>query len=330
MRRSLGLVVLLAVACSGDGGGDPAGSGGTPSGGGSSTLAGAGPASGGAGRTNSSNGGADTRGVAGTTVAPPSGGASALGETSGGASIGGAASGGTPSSGGTSGPAPHEPGTPGAGGGDGGLLGRGPGRGGSSTGGRASSGAASGASSTGTAGVGGGASGGTSGTGAGCAGRVTYTLARAGSPTAQQSMAYARITAAMDRAVQIYNCNTTIQKTLNVTYNPDVATADGNPNGSIRFGSMDSMNYITATHEISHTVGIGGPEMDRVVMDGIFPGANATAQLREITGDPMAVVHADNQHFWPYGLNYTTEVKSDADLVNHCKMVVAIRKDLGL
>jgi hypothetical protein len=330
MRRSLGLVVLLAFACSDDGGGDRASSGGTPSSNGGSTIAGAGAAPGGTGDANPSNGGTGTDGVAGTAAALPTGGASAVGGMNGTAPIGAAASGGTTSSGGTSGTPPNNAGAPGAGGGaDGGLLGRGPSRGGSSTGGRASSAATSGASGVGTAGVTG-ASGGTAGSGAGCAGRVTYTLARAGSPTAQQSMAYGRITAAMDRAVQIYNCNTSIQKTLNVTYNPDVATADGNPNGSIRFGSMDSMNYITATHEISHTVGIGGPEMDRVVMDGVFPGANATAQLREITGDPMAVVHADNQHFWPYGLNYTTEVKSDADLVNHCKMVVAIRKDLGL
>ena len=53
-----------------------------------------------------------------------------------------------------------------------------------------------------------------------------------------------------------YNCYTDIVKELNVQYNPSVATADGNINGSIRFGSRDSMNHITAMHEIAHTVGI--------------------------------------------------------------------------
>ena len=33
--------------------------------------------------------------------------------------------------------------------------------------------------------------------------------------------------------------------------------------------------------------------------------------------------------FWPYGLNYPNEVKALSDLENHCRLVVAIRKDLG-
>ena len=49
-----------------------------------------------------------------------------------------------------------------------------------------------------------------------------------------------------------------------------------------------------------------------------------------LTGKPDDLVHGDSQHFWPYGLNYASEVKSDADLVGHCKMVVALRRDLGL
>jgi hypothetical protein len=66
------------------------------------------------------------------------------------------------------------------------------------------------------------------------------------------------------------------------------------------------------------------------VVSGIFTGTNATNQLREITGNATDEVHGDTQHFWPYGLNYTTEVKSEADILNHCKMVVAIRKDMGM
>ena len=65
-------------------------------------------------------------------------------------------------------------------------------------------------------------------------------------------------------------------------------------------------------------------------MGGVFTGANAIAQLQAITGDPSAVLHSDTQHFWPYGLNYVTEAHSIADLVDHCRMVTAIRKDLGL
>lgn len=110
---------------------------------------------------------------------------------------------------------------------------------------------------------------------------------------------------------------------------PSVATADGNVNGSIRFGATSSMNYITAMHEIGHTVGVGSREFGALVVDGVFTGEAATRQLRAITGNESDVVHADTQHFWPYGLNYTTEVKTTDDLVNHCKIVVAIREDIG-
>ena len=42
-----------------------------------------------------------------------------------------------------------------------------------------------------------------------------------------------------------------------------------------------------------------------------------------------ALVHADRLHFWPYGLNYSSEVQSEADLTNHCKVVQAIHHDMG-
>ncbi|KYF97033.1 hypothetical protein BE17_00265 [Sorangium cellulosum] len=160
-------------------------------------------------------------------------------------------------------------------------------------------------------------------------GGITYTLAMAPAPTADQQSAYDMITSAMDEALSHYNCYTSIDKSLRVSYEPSVATADGNVNGSIRFGARSSMNYITAMHEISHTLGVGSREFGALVVDGVFTGAEATSQLRAITGNESDVVHADNQHFWPYGLNYTTEVKTTDDLVNHCKIVVAIRTDLG-
>jgi hypothetical protein len=66
------------------------------------------------------------------------------------------------------------------------------------------------------------------------------------------------------------------------------------------------------------------------VSGGIFTGANATAEVRSISGNQSDALHADTQHFWPHGLNYTTEASSPTDLVNHCRMVVAIRRDLGM
>ncbi|HET9960186.1 MAG TPA: hypothetical protein VFQ61_37100 [Polyangiaceae bacterium] len=225
--------------------------------------------------------------------------------------------------------------------------GRSSGEGASSQGGRAASGAsgiggqtnASGAPSAG-GGSGGGAGGSTGPGGVTCPfhGNITYTLAKSANPTAVEQDAYTRIAAALDKAIQYYNCYTDITKKLNVSYVPSVQTADGNINGSMRFGSNTTyMDYRTAMHEIGHTVGVGQASNwgSFVTADKIFTGQNANAELKAIdasldapSGDGK--VHADNQHFWPYGLNQQNEVKSEADLLFHCRMVMAIRKDLGL
>ncbi|NLP13595.1 MAG: hypothetical protein GX383_03735 [Clostridium sp.] len=160
-------------------------------------------------------------------------------------------------------------------------------------------------------------------------GNITYTLITVSNPTEDQKDAYQRIKNAMDTAVEYYNTYTTITKELRVYYEPSVSTADGNINGSIRFGSNRSyMNHITAMHEIAHTVGVGTSSKWRsLVVNGVYTGSNAIAVLREVTGDSNAVLKGDNTHFWPYGLNYTSEVKSEADLINHCKIVDAMKKD---
>ncbi|MBN1759867.1 MAG: hypothetical protein JW863_16190 [Chitinispirillaceae bacterium] len=161
-------------------------------------------------------------------------------------------------------------------------------------------------------------------------GHVTYTLSRASNPTADQQDAYDRITTVMDAAVKYYNTYTSITKTLSVSYVPSVGTADGSFSGSIRFGENRSyMAVLTALHEIAHTVGVGTTnEYRNLIVDGIFTGTKATAMLRELTGDPNAELHGDQQHFWPYGLNYASEYESDDDYVYHCKIVNAMYQDM--
>lgn len=165
---------------------------------------------------------------------------------------------------------------------------------------------------------------------------MTYTLARANNPSAAEQDAYTRITAAMDKAITYYNCYTNITKSINVSYVPSVSTADGNINGSLRFGSNTTyMDYRTAMHEIGHTVGVGqASNWSSFLKDGLFTGRNANDELAAINATlakPLYTeLHADTQHFWPYGINQQSEVKSEADLLFHCRIVMAIRKDLGL
>lgn len=167
-------------------------------------------------------------------------------------------------------------------------------------------------------------------------GHLTYTVAESANPSAAEQAAYDKIKAGMDKALGYYNCHTDITKNIQVSYVPSVETADGNINGSLRFGANTSyMDYRTCMHEISHTVGIGqASNWSSFVANGLFTGDRANAQLKAIN-EKLAMpgdgkLHADTQHFWPYGINQQSEVKSDADLIAHCQMVVAIRADLGL
>jgi hypothetical protein len=216
------------------------------------------------------------------------------------------------------------PGTGGSGSGGAGTGGSG--TGGSGTGGDGTAGSAGAIGQAGEAGAGQGGAGGAANDCPG-SGTFTYTLEQAAQPTPDEQNAYDLITEAMDTAVDYYNCYTDLSRELWITYNPSVATADGNTNGSIRFGSTASMNYITAMHEIAHVVGVGAWQFQDLVVDGIFTGANATAALREITGIPDDVLHADSMHFWPYGLNYTSEVSSEEDVIAHCLIVQAMQSD---
>lgn len=332
---SILLVMPLGCGSESETGNDfTAGAGGSSALGGSS---GAGPAGSGGKAGTGGTGGSTSAGSGGTTA---TGGTTASGGSSGSAtSTGGSAGTGTTAgAGGTSASAGGGQGgsgnTGGMNAGAGGSAGSSAGAGGATAGSGGNAGAGEGGvgGKAGMSGAGGKGAAGSGGALANCTsdGNITYTLARNANPTAQEQMAYDRITTAMDRALEYYNCYTNISRALTVQYNPSVQTADGNPNGNIRFGSMDSMNYITAMHETSHVLGVGDNAYDALIVNGIFTGPAATAEIREIDNDPEAQVHGDNQHFWPYGLNYVSEVTGESDLLAHMRIVVAIREDIGL
>ena len=322
VTESLAVAMALVVlsACSGNDVGSGDGQGGAPAGGtgsgGTTAMSSGGTAQGGA-----AQGGAAQGGTAATSG----------GSGQGGASGGAVAQGGKASGGGTS--TSQGGRTAAAGGGSGGAMNSG-GRtnGGASNAGASAGGAMSRGGSTASAG----GSAGTGSTNCPYTGHVSYTLERAANPSATEQDAYTRITTAMDKALTYYNCYTNITKSIKVSYVPSVSTADGNINGSLRFGSNTTyMDYRTAMHEIGHTVGVGqASNWGSFLKDGLFTGKAANDELTAInstlTKPLYTELHADTQHFWPYGLNQQSEVKSEDDLLFHCRMVMAIRKDLGL
>ena len=135
-----------------------------------------------------------------------------------------------------------------------------------------------------------------------------------------------RITEAMDAAVEFLNKHGHFKKEVTAHNSPGTPTADANIGGWINWGG--SINRRVALHEIAHTLGVGTHEKWlETIKDGLWTGKHALAQLREFDGKD-AVLHADRQHFWPYGLNQDSESSPESDL-RHIKMVEAIRKDMG-
>lgn len=160
--------------------------------------------------------------------------------------------------------------------------------------------------------------------------KVEYTLHKSSNPTADEQDAYKRITTAVDSAVYMYNKYTHLSKHINVYYAPGVPTAEASSNGDLRFGENRSyMNVRTAMHEMGHTMGMGTTSEYRNMFNGnVFAGPIAQAKLKELTGDPTAELHGDSQHFWPYGLNYDSELHSEQDLIIHCQIVEAMYQDI--
>lgn len=161
-------------------------------------------------------------------------------------------------------------------------------------------------------------------------GNVTYHLNKEANPTEDQLDAYTHIEAAMDSATYLYNKYTNLTKHIEVYYNTGVPTAEASSNGTLSFGSSRTyMVVCTAMHETAHTLGMGTTsEYQAMMVNGVFQGKKAQALLKELTGDPTAELHGDSQHFWPYGLNYASEVKSEQDLIFNAKIVDAMYQDI--
>ena len=161
------------------------------------------------------------------------------------------------------------------------------------------------------------------------AGNVEYHLNKSANPTQDEQEAYKLITAAMDSAVFLYNKYSDLSKHIEVYYSTGVPTAEASSNGDLRFGKDRNYMFVgTAMHEMAHTMGMGTTsDYQRMFKDGVFQGEKAQKVIKEIDG-PDAVLKGDSQHFWPYGLNYKSEVKSEQDLINHVKIVNAMYQDI--
>jgi hypothetical protein len=155
---------------------------------------------------------------------------------------------------------------------------------------------------------------------------VTWRLQKGSNPTADQIDAYTRIENAMRLAVKRHaKFNVHSNKAITVQYVPSVATADGNYNGNLRFGSNRAfMNERTALHEIAHALGVGQTKaFDAKCKANSWN--SATKLLHSFDGQ-NAKINCGGGHFWPYGLNYDKEM-SETNANRHCQMLDAMLAD---
>jgi hypothetical protein len=137
-----------------------------------------------------------------------------------------------------------------------------------------------------------------------------------------------RIRNAINAAVAVYNEWSNYTKTINVYYNSGVATADGNYNGTIRFGAGSQyQNDLTAFHEVNHVMGCGtwGTWQSNVDNNAkLWLGANGIAMSEQYF--PDNTLKADFHIHW-VGSGPTQNVDMFREGVH---IVGALRQDMGL
>lgn len=130
---------------------------------------------------------------------------------------------------------------------------------------------------------------------------------------ARKAGAADRIRIALDSACYYYSNYSLLSKHMNVNYEPGVQTADCNIEGWLRFGPSSSYQWVgTTEHEIAHALGIGTASNWDSMFDasGIWKGKNANRILRAMLDDQTYNVRKSGIHFYPGGINYSSEVTS--------------------
>jgi len=158
-------------------------------------------------------------------------------------------------------------------------------------------------------------------------GNVTYNLAV---DPSQYPEYYSLLKTALDSACYYYNRYTSFRANIYVYYNAGIPTAQASYHGSIGFGPNTGYMWVgTVMHEMAHYFGSGTTNVWKSLMvGGVWQGAVAQALCQELAGTTLKGDNNDNPiHFWPFGINYRSEVSSSTDLVNHARIVQAMLVD---
>ncbi len=156
--------------------------------------------------------------------------------------------------------------------------------------------------------------------------QITFTVEGDWPTAARRQAAVDAMTAAVDR----YNAHGGFTKTLRVTYNENVPTADGNFNGNIRFGGRFPDEGVSL-HEIGHTLGMGTTnayQNNRNASNNRWTGERGIRKVEQFDGIGTNI-GADNFHFFPYGLNFSNEY-NEVNFDRHVALVYEMGRDMNL
>jgi len=161
-------------------------------------------------------------------------------------------------------------------------------------------------------------------------GNVTYTM---GFDSITYPTQYRLIKIAVDSACYYYSRYTTFSHNIWIAYSSGVPTAEASYHGQVAFGSNQTYMWVgTAMHEFAHYFGSGTTAIwQSKTTTGIWTGPAGAALLKAATGETLK---GDTQHFWPYGINYKSEItglgnsaSQQNGLILHCKLVKAMLVD---
>jgi hypothetical protein len=115
---------------------------------------------------------------------------------------------------------------------------------------------------------------------------------------------------------------------VDVYYNPGVPTAQAGYYGSIDFGGTWPNERVTQ-HEMNHWMGSGTYwNWANQFSGGAWTGPKVSALMQQFDGEG-AELRQSGVHFYPYGLNYDSEVVNNSIYMRNVALTYAMRQDMG-
>lgn len=145
---------------------------------------------------------------------------------------------------------------------------------------------------------------------------------------ARRDAAQASMQAVVDRFNVYGDFNWGSDGYVDIYYNPGVPTAQAGYYGSIDFGGTWPNERVTQ-HELNHWLGTGTYwNWYNQFSGGVWTGPKVSALMQQFDGEGAALRQA-GVHFYPYGLNYDSEVPNNSIYMRNVALTYAMRQDMG-